>query len=410
MPTFLPLDVVLLIIRRAIDRDLYDEDGSAYQQRLARLCLVCKDFRDAVQPVLWRTLRFKRLEHFYQVAGREGRNRHLLKHVEELRAGDGSRAGQDAPEEPDEASFIVRYYLPNLRRYSSTWFGRKQVSLDGFGLFDQLTTLRLYGHPLSDASLDLRLPALEVLSLDSCDGPYASFQRLLLPGTTPRLQKLHTSRLGMHMPALSPFTTDLSRLRYALVTGANYGLDALDFLGLDEAPVVVKTWHIETGLDDFDLFFQLTPAFHLQLRALPLRDFFGSNYAQQNEELEHIIDDMMLLISHGRVKSLLLPSDFDDTTWFTCRWTRAAFFALLESCRDFDVPVVVYDERELRTDNLSPAFEHFLASSGDADFRERLLGDNVERVRIWSEYTVEKGLYVPTQLTFSLHHSEETES
>lgn len=199
----------------------------------------------------------------------------------------------------------------------------------------------------------------------------------------------------MHMPALSPFTTDLSRLRYALVTGANDGLDALDFLGLDETPVVVKTWHIETGLDDFDLFFQLTPAFHLQLYASPWRRFFGSDYTQQNEELERIVDDMMLLVSHGRVKSLLLPSDFDDTTWFTCRWTRAAFFALLESCHDFDVPVVVYDESERRTDDFSPAFERFLASSGDADFREGLLDKNAERVRIWSEYTAEKGLQIP---------------
>ncbi|BGO90989.1 hypothetical protein NBRC10512_002253 [Rhodotorula toruloides] len=395
MPAFLSLDLVLLIIHRVIDRDLSDEDWLAYRRRLDGLCLVCKDFRDAVQPVLWRTLRVKRLEQFHQAAGREGRNRHLLKHVQEMRAGDGSRAGRDAPEEPDEASFIVRYYLPNLRQYSSTWFGRKQVSLEGFGLFERLTTLRLYGHRLSEAPLDLRLPALQILSLDSCDGPYASFQRLLLPETTPRLQKLHTSRLRMHMPALSPFTTDLSRLRYALVTGANDGLDALDFLGLDETPVVVKTWHIETGLDDFDLFFQLTPAFHLQLYASPWRRFFGSDYTQQNEELDRIVDDMMLLVSHGRVKSLLLPSDFDDTTWFTCRWTRAAFFALLESCHDFDVPVVVYDESERRTDDFSPAFERFLASSGDADFREGLLDKNAERVRIWSEYTAEKGLQIP---------------
>ncbi|BGO90982.1 hypothetical protein NBRC10512_002260 [Rhodotorula toruloides] len=49
----LPLELVLDIVRVYIQRDFFDEDWSPYHHRIAPLCLVCKDFNDVVQPVLW---------------------------------------------------------------------------------------------------------------------------------------------------------------------------------------------------------------------------------------------------------------------------------------------------------------------------------------------------------------------
>ncbi|BGP31465.1 hypothetical protein JCM10296v2_003230 [Rhodotorula toruloides] len=100
---------------------------------------------------------------------------------------------------------------------------------------------------------------------------------------------------------------------------------------------------------------------------------------------------MAEMISQGRVKSLFLPPDFNDTTRFTHRHTRAVFSMLLKACRDSDDPVVVYKERDSSKDNFLPAFDRFLASSGNAD-------ENIERVRIWEEYTAEHQLeYPPTR-------------
>lgn len=87
MPTYLPLDLVLAIVRLAATRERRDEDSPAHRQRVAPLCLVCKAFKDAVEPLLWKSLVVEQMEQLHKFAGRSGRNTHLLDQVEEFRGG-----------------------------------------------------------------------------------------------------------------------------------------------------------------------------------------------------------------------------------------------------------------------------------------------------------------------------------
>jgi hypothetical protein len=110
MLTRVPLDIVFEVVRCAVDRYACDESWPTYQRRLAGLCRVCRLFRELVQPVLWKTLRVKTTEQFQQVAGREGRNNHLFKHVEEFR-GEGSYG----LERLQDATTVLASLLPQLQ-------------------------------------------------------------------------------------------------------------------------------------------------------------------------------------------------------------------------------------------------------------------------------------------------------
>lgn len=138
MPTFLPLDLVLLVVRHAVARTCDDEDWFTHHRRVSHLCLVCKDFREEVHLVLCRPLTVWWLEDFHKFAGRSGRDRHLLEHVEELRAGDPER--YDRPCGGNEAPFVLRYYLPNLRIYRSRSFGGEKLSMEAFAMYDRAYT------------------------------------------------------------------------------------------------------------------------------------------------------------------------------------------------------------------------------------------------------------------------------
>ncbi|GAA6057665.1 hypothetical protein NBRC10513_007280 [Rhodotorula toruloides] len=95
MPTYLPLDLVLAIVRLAATRERRDEDSPAHRQRVAPLCLVCKAFKDAVEPLLWKSLVVEQMEQLHKFAGRSGRNTHLLDQVEEFRGGALRVEGRD---------------------------------------------------------------------------------------------------------------------------------------------------------------------------------------------------------------------------------------------------------------------------------------------------------------------------
>lgn len=135
IPTYLPLDLVLAIVRLAAARERRDEDSPAHHQRVAPLCLVCKAFKDAVEPLLWKSLVVEQMEQFHKFAGRSGRNTHLLDQVEEFRGGHyGSKAGIHH-EGTEEAASVMRLYLPNLRAYRSRAFSRSLVSMKVFTKF-----------------------------------------------------------------------------------------------------------------------------------------------------------------------------------------------------------------------------------------------------------------------------------
>lgn len=57
MPVILPLEIVLDIVHLYIQRDYFDKDWAPYHHRLVPLCLLCKDFKELVQPVLLSRLR-----------------------------------------------------------------------------------------------------------------------------------------------------------------------------------------------------------------------------------------------------------------------------------------------------------------------------------------------------------------
>ncbi|EGU12994.1 Proteophosphoglycan ppg4 [Rhodotorula toruloides ATCC 204091] len=299
-----PLDIVHLVIRHAVDRDAYDEDWPAYQQRLAQLCLICRFFRDAVQPLLWTTLRVRTLEQFHKVAGREGRNRHLVKHVEEFRGGP-----ELTEERMDDAMIYLRHYLPSLQAISLSAFGLHEMGLERFLRFDNLRSLSLHKynrlHPMPAGSI---LPSLETLSLARTAALLSTFCNILRPECTPRLRHL----------ALTLFKSRAAPEPQACTTSSTSSRGPFR-----PAPPAY------TELDDHVKYF---------LRAGILE----------------------------QVKAVFLPSKlvntdpFNDSTW------RGAFLSLLRACRDNEIPIILYNADRDLSGELSTALMRHIERMDDS--------------------------------------------
>ncbi|BGP24072.1 hypothetical protein JCM10295v2_002973 [Rhodotorula toruloides] len=114
MPGTVPLHLVLDIVRAYIQRDFFDEDWGPYHHRLAPLCLVWKDFKDVVQPVLWSYLPPAGFEEPEERFAPHSGVRHLFKHVK----GFWADYLQDYVPGRDEAEqspfFVVLKGLPNV--------------------------------------------------------------------------------------------------------------------------------------------------------------------------------------------------------------------------------------------------------------------------------------------------------
>ncbi|BGO90988.1 hypothetical protein NBRC10512_002254 [Rhodotorula toruloides] len=373
MPTFLPLDLVLAIVRLATAREVPDEDSPMHHQRVAHLCLVCKAFWDVVEPLLWKALQIGRIEELHSFAERSGRHPRLLEQVEEFRGGDGG-AGALSGRRPA--------------------LGSHAVSMEAFAMFEHLTILELSCHRLADLPTDLQLPLLEALSLRECFVAMATCQRLLMPTCTPKLRKMHLDCVIMHSTGFLIATPDPRPLDYLQLVAWDRQFYPPIYLGLHRVQNIVHGWSVAKRIRNFPSAASLGTPLHLRLYPLPKRSEKHSIHLNYDDEIEDAIASVCNMTSRGRVKSLFLPSDFDNPAWFDHRRTRALFFSLFEACRDSDTPVIIYDEGESEDDFL-PAFDRFLASSGNTDVRERLLQENIERVRIWQEYTTEHQLEYP---------------
>ncbi|GAA6057666.1 hypothetical protein NBRC10513_007281 [Rhodotorula toruloides] len=288
----------------------------------------------------------------------------------------------------------MRLYLPNLRAYRSRAFSRSLVSMKVFTKFQYLRTLELSCHRLSDLPPDFQLPLLESLLLKECFVAMATCQRLLMPTCTPKLRKMHLDCVIMHSTSFLIAAPDLRRLEYLQLVAWDRQHYPPQDLGFHRVQNIVHGWSVGESLLRFPTVPSLGRPLHLRLYPRPERSERHSDYDNYNDELEETITSMANTISQGLVKSLFLPSVFDDTAWSTHRRTRALFFSLLKACRDSETPAIIFDECESEDDFL-PAFDRFLASRGDKDIRERLLKETIERVRIWEEYTTEHQLEYP---------------
>ncbi|GEM08212.1 proteophosphoglycan ppg4 [Rhodotorula toruloides] len=177
MPGTVPLHLVLDIVRAYIQRDFFDEDWGPYHHRLAPLCLVWKDFKDVVQPVLWSYLPPAGFEEPEERFAPHSGVRHLFKHVK----GFWADYLQDYVPGRDEAEqspfFVVLKGLPNVAsvRLSLRSLTIEDLSFGGVDeglIFPHLETPSLFEVRTRDegnisASLNSSVtPALRQLFLD----------------------------------------------------------------------------------------------------------------------------------------------------------------------------------------------------------------------------------------------------
>ncbi|BGP31441.1 hypothetical protein JCM10296v2_003205 [Rhodotorula toruloides] len=233
MPATLPLQLVLDIVRAYIQRDFFDEDWSPCHHRIAPLCLVCKDFNDVVQPVLWSYLPPVAFE-AYELFARDSSARHLFGHTRGIwgkylrdtisrydwaskEEGDEDDADDEDEDDEDEAQFdrIYRHlaHIEDIRLVSS-W-----ISMDKLARFAALRNLTLESHSLPDFTEieHLVFPGLRTLSLVEIRtwDPW-KVSGLLEASVTPALRPLFLSNIviehARHDESYWPAEVDLSRV------------------------------------------------------------------------------------------------------------------------------------------------------------------------------------------------------
>ncbi|BGO90965.1 hypothetical protein NBRC10512_002279 [Rhodotorula toruloides] len=197
MPATLPLELVLDILRSYIQRDFFDEDWSPYHARLAPLCLVCKAFKDVVQPVLWSYLSPTAFEDPESFFGAKSAVRHLFKHVKGFAADRlydyivGRRQTGFK-----QAGFLIVQHA--LRQVETVRLCKCDASLSSIAGFAALRSLTLEGHEIFNVQEEVVFPHLHSLSLfdiRALEDGYIS--DLLSPSVTPSLRHLFVGDIWM---------------------------------------------------------------------------------------------------------------------------------------------------------------------------------------------------------------------
>ncbi|PRQ75368.1 hypothetical protein AAT19DRAFT_14390 [Rhodotorula toruloides] len=394
MLTRVPLDVVVLIIRHAVDRNAYDEDWPVYQRRLSQLCLVCRFFRDAVQPVLWTTLRVRTLEQFHKVAGREGRNRHLVKHVEEFRGGP-----ELTEERMDDAMIYLRHYLPSLQAISLSAFGLHEMGLERFLRFDNLRSLSLHKynrlHPMPAGSI---LPSLETLSLARTAALLSTFCNILRPECTPRLRHLALTLVSVDDTFRRfPPPPDLSRLRVVQVEGCSRAPSLYHLINFEPGTLVSFAWSTTSltlgraldtlgGKPDF-LHLNELPEYTASRPAPPA-------YTELGDHVKYFLRAGIL----KHVKAVFLPSKLVNTDSFNDSTCRGAILSLLRACRDNKTPIVLYNADRDVSGELSTALLRHIERMDDSVYSQRVHAQTAKLVQEWEEYDAQMA-HLPTTLS-----------
>ncbi|BGP31473.1 hypothetical protein JCM10296v2_003238 [Rhodotorula toruloides] len=391
MLTRVPLDVVHLVIRHAIDRDAYDEDRPAYQQRLAHLCLICRVFRDAVQPELWKTFRSRTLKRFDEVAGRDGADQHLLEHIEDFRGG-------PALSEEDEsgAAALLLDRLPRLRSITLSLFGLGTMAFEASAPFDNLRSLSLQYYHLDAISTNFTLPHLETLALNEVFASTATFRNILHPNSTPRLR-----RLSLVDIRLSDFTLfrrsrcpplDVSRLQVAHFAACLRARKLLSSLQFDPATLVSFGWSVGTPAMDLPL-----GAVHRQPNFLHL-DKLPHSFFDRNDSAGYVFVSKQIELFRGaleRVKAVFVPSDFANPTLLDERTKREAFFTLIVACRKYSIPVVLYEGRRDAPVDFPTASLRHIERMDDLVYNQHVPAQTAKLVQEWEEYDAEMA-HLPT--------------
>ncbi|BGP07426.1 hypothetical protein JCM10049v2_003258 [Rhodotorula toruloides] len=172
MPATLPLELVHAILRAYIQRDFFDEDWSPYHHRIAPLCLVCKDFKYVVQPVLWSHLRLSSYQQLEKLGAPETGTSHLFQHVEEFAGLDCRRTAHFRFEQ--QAFDILGMVAPSLQHITLRTFGGTYA----------------FVHKVSSFAANLQI--LSLVRVSVCDWIMA---KLLHKDCTPRLRRLYLAEL-----------------------------------------------------------------------------------------------------------------------------------------------------------------------------------------------------------------------
>ncbi|BGP31491.1 hypothetical protein JCM10296v2_003256 [Rhodotorula toruloides] len=353
MPATLPLELVLDIVRVYIQRDFFDENWPAYHHRIAPpLCLVCKDSKDVLQPVLWSHLRLtssNQLKHLHAPA--------LFKHVEEfLGLGPVDRIGQQKDERPAQ---LIRWKMPNVGGVVLRGFGRGRLSMEAWAPFAGLETLSL-----------VRVRAWR-----------ENFRNFLPEQCTPSLRQLvladlmNTEDANDILPEcyLPVHDVDLRRLK-AVQLEPQYGDMLPDSFVHPDGPFgeeteVLLVWSAGRETFEVDVEKESPQYLQLQIPSSVLDDEFR-HFAKMVYRISDMVSDEVLsavfLPKTVRARRSVKP------------WIEAAIKTLLDICIEFDVSVHCYSDWETTT-GMSNIFLRCLDDS-DMEDENQLISEN----RRWS--------------------------
>ncbi|BGP24102.1 proteophosphoglycan ppg4 [Rhodotorula toruloides] len=374
MPATLPLELVLDIVRVYIQRDFIDEDWEAYQARLAPLCLVCKVFKDVVQPVLWSHLRLSSSRQLKQLNAPP-----LFKHVEEfLGLGPVDRIGGQNDERPAQ---LVRWKMPSVGSVVLRGFARGRLSMEAWAPFAALRCLTLDNYILSNVPLTLRLPGLETLSLVRIRAWRESFRNLLHAQCTPSLRQLvladllDTEDANDFLPECyfpTAYDVDLRRLTAVQLEPQHGDMLPDSFVHPDgpfgEETAILLVWSAEKETFEPDEEKEFPQYLQLQIPSSVLED-----ESRHLAKMIYRISDMTI----GDVLSAVFLPETVRTRRSVKPWIETAIKTLLDICIEFDVSVHYYSDWE--TTGMSKGFLRCL-DDPDMEDENPLISEN----RGWS--------------------------
>ncbi|BGO98825.1 hypothetical protein NBRC10513v2_003222 [Rhodotorula toruloides] len=361
MPVTLPLELVLDIVRIYIQRDFFDEDWSPYHHRLAPLCLVCKDFNNVIQPVLWSHLRLGDYAQLEQLAAPETGTSHLFQHVEEF-AGLGP-PNRDSLHAGQQVVYLLKQEIQNVRSIALRSFGGNVLGVDGLGSCKALTSLALENFVLRDVPVSLVLPNVQELSLVRVGTPGYIVRRILHNICTPSLRRLYLASLSetdepedLFAESFLPIQDlDLRRVKTVQLKPQSVGLLPSPLYHpagpFDKKSDVLFSWTAQSGYRLWGSF-ELPRYFQLHIAGWML-DTPTSQFAKA---IKSVLD----VVRGEEFEAIFLPSSVSNRANVPT-WIQRGLRTLVDVCIDAGVPIYFYDDdSEESSLRMSDAFLCFI--------------------------------------------------
>ncbi|BGO98843.1 hypothetical protein NBRC10513v2_003239 [Rhodotorula toruloides] len=315
MTVTLPLELVLDIVGVYIQRDFFDEDWSPYQHRLTPLCLVCKDFKDVVQPVLWSHVRVTTPRELKRLASPKVGAAHLFENVKDFMGlGPVNRLASTDDERPAQ---LIRSKMPGVRSIILRGFGKGLLSMDAFVPFAALRALAIKNYVLHDANDDPE-DYEDCLPIGDLD-----WRRLQIVQLQPQLLQL---------------------LPFALCHPSGPFNDGASLLLSWEAPN-----------DGFFPDGELPRNLQLIVPAVVLEDS-GYAFPSFTVMCRRIVDQ----VRRGAFDTVFLPSTLRkriEVEW----WLEGGIKFLLQACQETSTKIIYYRDTDESRATISEAFFRFLA-------------------------------------------------